>query len=270
MVRFCLVLFLLLSFLRADILDQKIKSLVGEKNYESHQRLINKLFQNRQDFYITSNRVDILKVIKVLKNNGLLKIFFESPKKNYITFKTNSNPVFFMKIIEETLINLGYYNFLTDEIKKDNDIFEWKISFILDYTLDPEIFTKFLIKNGCEITDIIRDDENSWEYTINANSAHTNSIEILPNEEKKLSRSLKDYWLKIDGGKKISIASYGGNRWYPKIVVYDKNLKILKIYKKEEKTNWLVMDLPLGSYYIKISDIFTLDNLKYGLKVTLR
>ena len=267
MVRVFLISLFILSFLRADLLDEKIKSLVTQKTYEKHFRLINKIFQSKDQFYLTKDRVDILKVIKVLKENGLLKLFFDEPKENFITFQTNSNPLFFMKIIEETLLDLGYNSFLTEEIKRENGSFVWTISFVSDYTLDPELFAKFLIKKECKITDIVREDKNRWRYVIDVDSAKLDAISLLPQEKMRLKRAIHDYWIKIDGGQKLSIASYGGNRWHPKIVVYDKDLKILKIYKQNKKTNWLVVYLPPNSYYIKISDIFTLDNLKYGLKV---
>ncbi|WP_187647351.1 hypothetical protein [Nitrosophilus labii] len=269
MVRVFFIFIFIIKLSYGDLLEDKIKSLVSEITYEKHYKLIKKIFQNREDYYLCENKVDMIKVIKNLKENGLLNLFFDSPKKNHITFETNSNPVLFMKIIEDNLRNLGYYYFMSDEIRYDENAFGWKISFVSEYTLDPEIFSQFLIKNGCEVLDIVREDESTWRYVINVDNARLNATKLLLNEKIRLKKPLNDYWLIVKEGKKISIASYGGNRWYPKVTIYDKNLHVLKIYKKKRKTDWLVFYLPANAYYIKISDIFTLSNIKYGLRVTL-
>ena len=269
MVRVFILLIFAFTLLFGDSLENSVKNLVSEDVYQKHYRLINKIFQNREDFYLTDEKVDILKVIKTLKENGLLNLFFESPKENIITFKTNSNPIFFMKIIQDNLNNLGFMFTFTKEIDFNDNLFIWKIKFDSEYTLDPEMFSSFLIKNGCDILEISRKSESKWEYFINVDRAYLNVKKLVLKERTRLKKPLSDYWLNISGGSKISIASYGGNRWYPKIVIYDKNLHILKVYKKDEKTDWLVIYLPPSSYYIKISDSYTLNNLKYGLRVTL-
>lgn len=268
MVRVLFIFLFLTNAIFANILQDSIKSLVNEDTYKKHYRLFKKIFQNEEEFLITENRVDILKVIKTLKENGLLNLFFTSPKKNYITFKTNANPLFFMKLIEDNLRNLGYSLVYTQSVNYD-EIFEWKIYFVSEYTLDPELFTRFLEKSGCEVLEIKRLNESSWDYFINIDNAYLNVKKLVLKEKTRLKRPLNDYWLNVSEGSKISIASFGGNRWYPKISVFDKNLHLLKVYKKDEKTDWLVFHLPAGAYYIKISDSYTLNNLKYGLRVTL-
>jgi len=269
LVRF-LVVFLLIIYSYGDLLNKKIKNLIGQENYQRHYKLINKIFQERSKYYLSEERVNLIKIVKNLKANGLLNLAFNQPKRSDILFETNSNPTFFMKIIEDNLRDLGYIYFLTKEIKNSKNSFSWKITFFSEFTLDPELFTRFLIEKGCEVIDILREDENFWRYIINVDNAKLDAIEILPNESKRLKKPLNDYWLVVKNAKTVSIASYGGNRWYPKITIFDKELHILKLFKKEKKTSWLVLDLPPGSYYIKISDIFTLKNLKYGLKVTLK
>ena len=269
MVRTVLILILFFKLVIAQELEVTIKNLISEDTYQRHNKLINKIFQNRDNFYITDNKIDILKVIKTLKENGLLNLFFDSPKDNIITFKTNSNPLFLMKIVEDNLRNLGFLSVFTKEIEYDENLFEWKIHFVSDYTLDPELFTTFLQKNGCEILEIVRDGKSNWEYFINTDRANIDAKRLVLKERTRLRKPLNDYWLNVSGGTKISIASFGGNRWYPKIVIFDKNLHILKVYKKDEKTDWLVIYLPMNAYYIKISDSYTLNNLKYGIRVTL-
>jgi len=263
-----LLLFFIIINLYGDKLEESVKSLVSEQTYQRHYKLIKKIFQNSQDYYVTPNKIDILKVIKNLKENGLLNLFFDTPKKNIITFKTNSNPLFFMKIVEDNLRNMGYSLFFTKSVDYD-EIFEWKIDFVSEYTLDPELFAKFLQQNGCEIIEIKRVSDTEWEYFINIDNAYINAKKLILKEKIRLKRPMSEYWLNVSVGKKISIASFGGNRWYPKITIFDKNLNILKVYKKDEKTDWIVFYLPQNAYYIKISDLYTLSNLKYGLRVTL-
>ncbi len=58
-------------------------------------------------------RVNSVKVIETLKENGLLDLFFNKPVEIELKFKTNGSALFFVKIIGDTLRNIGYYRFVT-------------------------------------------------------------------------------------------------------------------------------------------------------------
>ncbi len=269
MVRVFLFFFIIFSCLRGDLLEEKIKNYISNNNFEKHSRLIKKIFREKDVFY-NENKLDCIKIISTLKKNGLLELFFQAPARNIITFKVKGSLILFMRIVEEVLTDMGYSYFLTESLEKNNDKQIWSITFVSEYTLDPEIFSKFLKKRECSILDIKREGLGKWVYEVDAREALlVNVKKIQISQSIRLKRGLDDYWLRVDNGERISIASYGGNRWRPYIVIYDRNLNILKIFKRKEKSSWVVVFLPKNSFYIKISDIFTLDNVKYGLKVSL-
>jgi len=253
----------------ADSLDDKIKSLVEPAQYEKHFRLIKRLFADRSEFYTQGERVDILKVVRRLKENGLLPLEFAGSKKSMIVLRTSSSPMLALKCVDGVLRELGYVDYLIERMRYDLSELSWSISFVSDYTLDPETFASTLIERGCFIADIKRELSTSWIYEIECDGAVLPSIELSKGEERKLKKPLDDYWLRIKEGKKIRIYSYGANSWHPKISFLDRQLNVLSIYRENEKRSKVSLDLPQGTYYIKISDIFTLSNIKYGLKVSL-
>ncbi|WP_200762731.1 hypothetical protein [Nitrosophilus alvini] len=269
MVRYIFLFLIIISAGFGDILEEKIKSLVDKKSYIQHQKLIEKIFENRNEFYLDESHVDIVKVVQRLKENGLLKLFFNEPRKLIVTFRTNGYPLFFIKLVSDKLRELGYYYFLTYEARNEDDGFYWSISLTAEYAIDPVILSNALKKEGCLILDIRREDEERWVYTVDINGAYLDVLELEPNVKTKLKKPVSDYWLALPKGRKISIASMPGNSWYPRVAIYDKRLHLLKVYKKDEKTSWIVLRLPENAYYIKISDIYTLGNIKNGLKVVL-
>jgi hypothetical protein len=90
---------------------------------------------------------------------------------------------------------------------------------------------------------------------------------ITLDKEIKLKKPLSAYWLDVENAKKIRLMSPAGNQWFPYIVFYDKNLRIIENYTKEIKSYNVKLKIPRDSKYIKISDIYTLENLKRGLNV---
>ena len=113
-----------------DLLQDKIKDLIGANAYARHVKFIKIIFANEDDFY-TNDRVDVANVIKMLKDNGLLDLFFKKPQEMHLTFHSSGYPLFFVKIMSDTLQSMGYYRFSTDRSKQDesgfflDDSFDW-------------------------------------------------------------------------------------------------------------------------------------------------
>jgi hypothetical protein len=83
--------------------------------------------------------------------------------------------------------------------------------------------------------------------------------------ELKLKRSLYAYWLNVSNMEKIEISSSSRNDWYPHIAYYDKSLKLLRVNKIDTKKTNITLDIKEDTHYIKISDIYTLKNIKDDL-----
>lgn len=273
MVKKIVLSLLLASGLFADLVDEKVKNLVDKDSYLVHQKLIDVIFKNKNRFYKENREIDIVKISKYLKDSGLLNLFFEKPKNLTITFNTNHNPIFFMKLITDSLNSMGYYFFVTKKAKQENNIFSWSISLLAEYAIDPVIFSKELNKRDSYILDIIKTAKYDWEYVIDISKASIlEAKDILIDEYVKLHKSINDYWLKLEKDSKVlKLTSEGSNNWYPYISFYDDSLNVLGLYRNSNETvKSLNIKVPKNCKYVKISDIYTLNNIKNGFTVYLQ
>lgn len=242
-------------------LDLKIKSLLDEDVYSKNKAYIKIIFSPESDF-ITNRRVDSVKVVETLKENGLLSLYFEKPQELILNFKTNDNPLFFVKIMGDTLRNIGYYRYVTRQSKLDETGFTWSISLKTEYVTDPQVLQTELIKSGSNIIDITMLNQTEWTFSVDMREGFLNVPVLTAYENLELKRSLYAYWLDVSQIKQLSIQSSMRNSWYPYITYFNSSLHLLKVVKVDEKTRHLLLDIPEGAKYIKISDIYTLKNIK--------
>jgi len=265
---FIFLLFLSVTSLYGNTLViDKVKSFLDPSVYAHNRSFINIIFMDESKF-LSHDKVDAVKIIATLKQNGLLKLFFTKPKEITITFNANAPSLFFTKIMFDTLRSMGYYRFITKEAKMDDGGFFWTISMESEYVTDPILLSHALEKRGCKISDIKRSSASQWFYSIDMHNAHLKSKIIHDGEVISLRRAQNsEWWVNISAIKKLKITSNRGNIWYPSIAFYSKELQLLKVYKRDKKTYQIAVKLPKDSFYIKISDIYTLKNLKNGLKL---
>lgn len=247
--------------LQEDPLTLKIKSFLSEKSYEVNKDFINVIFEPKSAFYV-NDRVDAIKVVQTLKSNGLLNLFFQSPQDFRLNFKTSGFPLFFVKIMEDTLQNIGYFRYVTTASNFDTSEFSWSIDLTSEYATDPLILENALQKSGCSIVDVEKNSDKEWTYTIDITNGHLNVAQLQPDEEFKLKRSLYAHWLDISKISSMTIKSSRRDRWYPYIAYYDASLHLLKLLKKDRIYKKLRLTIPKNAKYIKISDMFTLKNVK--------
>ncbi len=268
MVRVFIVLSLLFSLSFADAIEVELKSILGQSNYISKKRFLNILFKDERKFY-TGNRVDIHKILTVIKANNLLPLEFRGTKELSISFATkqSSSPLIFIKMIKDSLNELGYSTISTKKMMRDSSGILWKVTLKTSEALDPMQFADELNKQGCYITKIKRYSKTSWRYNIDIKN-----IDIVPkttplNKKIGLKKPLSPYWIDVENAKYIKINSSKANNWHPYIIFYDRNLNILDNITKERKSYNERLSIPRGTKYIKISDIYTLENIKRGLSI---
>ena len=275
MVKLLLLFTLIFSFSFAqelendeDLLLKKIKTFVSPSVFKKDRAYLEIIFSPKEEYYLEDNVVDSVKVIKTLKENGILNLFFKAPKELNISFKTTGNSLFFVKIMSDTLRNIGYYRYVTKESNLDNKEFTWKISLTSEYAADPVVLSKELKKNSCKILDIIRTSPTDWTYVIDMQNTKLNTRILYNGEEVRLKRSLYAYWLDVSQIKKLKITSSYRNSWYPYIAYYDESLKLLRVIKRDKKRKNITLNMKENTYYLKISDIYTLKNIKDSLVLT--
>lgn len=273
MVKVFFTFLLLFSFSNADVLERdeilldKIKTFIEPSVYEQNKAYIDIIFSPKSD-YFTNERLDVVKVIHTLKDNGLLNLFFKNPKELTLSFKTSGSPLFFVKIMGDTLRNIGYYRYVTQESNLNNAEFTWVISLTSEYATDPLILQKELQKNGCDIVDLHRNSAFDWTYVIDMRDGHLNLETLEDGIEIKLKKSLYAKWLNVSKIKELNILSSRRNNWYPYIAYYNSSLHLLKVIKKEFKHTKITLEIPKNAYYIKISDLYTLKNIRDALVLT--
>ncbi len=259
------------TFIYAQNFNQRIVNIIGYEEYSVNKSLIDYLFLDKAQYY-QNGSINYIAVMEKLKDNGLLKVGLNKPQNVTISFYISDDPLKSLNIISESLKSLGYYYYFTKNLIKDKEKnIIWTISLKTQSALDPLLLSKELEKNNCLFEDIRKENEIKWVYKIDTSNANLSKAKkIILNEKIVFRKPLKPYLLQIDKGTKIYIQSKIGNYWFPKVIFYDKHLKILDILKKDIKTDSIKLDIPEETEYIKIDDLYTLTNIKRGLSVTIK
>jgi hypothetical protein len=273
MVKYFLSLLLLFSFSFVDSqgsqeynLNDKIESLMDSGAYEKNRDYIKVLFSPESSFY-TKDRINILKVVRTLKDNGLLNLRFVSPQELHLNFQTSGSPLFFVKMMSDSLRDIGYYRYVTNSSNLDDSEFTWTIALTSEYATDPMLLQRELSKKGCEIIDIERKSSTDWTYVIDMSGGFLNIDSLSSGESTTLKRSLYAHWLDISKVNNITIQSAARNDWYPYVAFYDKSLHLLELVKKDAKQTHISLEIPKYAKYMKVSDLYSLKNIKDDLVV---
>jgi len=255
------------SLTREDPLTAKIKSFLSEKTYEQNKGFINVVFEPKTSFYI-NDRIDSVKVLQTLKENGLLKLFFKTPQEFTLNFVTNGSPIFFVKLMSDTLRSIGYYRYVTTASNYDASEFTWSVDLTSEYATDPLVLQNELQKSSCEIIDITRDSAKEWTYVIDISEAKLNLRSLKNGHVLALNRSLYARWLDVSKIRTLNIRSSRRNNWYPYIVYFDASLHLVKLIKRDKIYKNIFLHIPKNAKYIKISDLYSLKNVRDELTLT--
>ncbi|RUM63089.1 MAG: hypothetical protein DSZ03_05710 [Sulfurimonas sp.] len=270
MVKAIVILSVMLASLYAQTaLFEKVRSLVGDASYQKNHSYIKIIFSPEQSYYHNGS-VDVVKVAQTLKDNGLLQLFFKKPQELELSFTTNGDALYFVKIVEDALQNMGYYNYLLEDATLDNSEFVWKIKLTSEYIMDPTVFKKELSKNNAFLVNIERLALTHWRYSIDISKARLNAYKLSNNTRVNLKRSQYAYWLDVRYSRVLNISSLNRNHWYPYIAIYDRRMRLLDIVKKDKVMQRIRFTLPKDAAYVKLDDIYSMKNIKDGLQIEAR
>jgi hypothetical protein len=270
---FILLFVILVSNLNANKLFDKIENLIGGEQFKVHNKLIHLVFKNQQEFYINSEYLNYKHILQTLKENGLLKLRFKNPTDLTIEFTTNADQIKSLKILNETLKAMGYYYYFTKQaiFNKSTNILQWTITFKAEYMLDPLLLVKELRTQSCHIMNIEKKNDTYWKYELDVkNSKLKNTIKVDHNEKVVLQKPLQPYFIEINNATKLQIIGRTLNHWFPYIVFYDEHLNVLKTVKKKRVYRGYRTNIPHRTKYIKITDLYTLVNIKRGLSIIVK
>ncbi len=273
MLKILFSIFLLFSSLSANKLFDKIENFIGKKQFKLHNNLIQNLFKKQDNFYIGDDKLDYSLLLFTLKEHGLLNLKFKKPQEMKIEFLTNADALKSLKILNDTLRAMGYYYYFTSSAKYDKslDTLIWTIVFHSEYALDPFLLIKELKTQSCNIKSIIKIKNDFWKYSIDVKNAKIReSIKIDKNERVVLQKPLRPYFLEVKDVTSLQVIGRKLNHWFPYIVFYDKHLNILKVIKKKRTYKGYKTKIPSGTQYIKVTDLYTLINIKRGLSIIVK
>jgi hypothetical protein len=250
-------LFFITSLFSFDV-NSKVQNLIGENNYKTYNKLLKKIFKKKH--------YTIEEVVYKLRNNGLLDIFFKSPKIIQTKFIfQNGNPIFNSKVLYDSLTSIGYYYFYPINIEK-YDNYAVEIEFQSEHFIEPMSIIKEMKNRGCYLTNLNRNDEK-FIYNFDCENIFIKEANTLKQTSKKYVYAKGVYWIKPNKLNKIRIYSKNLDFWHPYIVFYDKNLNIIKFIENENVKRVIVSNIPEDTEYIKIMDSFNKENIKRGIIV---
>ncbi len=257
-------------FANPKSVDYQIISLLGVQDYKINQKLIQRLFKNPLEFMDEVGNPNIYKISQVLKQNGLLKLAFASPMDLEVSFEIAGNPMAFTSALYDILGTMGYYYFFVKQSVLDNYSYKFVLSMNTEYAIDPILLQERLKEYGYMALKIERQSLNQWVYEIKeSNFQYPKAILLNPNEEKEQANLSGEYWYQVSQGNTLGIVSSNAILWYPKIVFFDSNLRVLEIFFQEKAVQTIKVKIPKNAVFIKISDIYLPLTIKSGLMVEL-
>jgi hypothetical protein len=253
--------------LKADFIEDKVINIIGQENYDLHKNLVEDVIKDKNTFYDNKN-LNYTNLLKNLKEKGLLNLSLPEQTDIRVTFSLLGSNKKGFKIVKDILSNIGYSYYLTDFIQNIDGNLVWRINFKSEFALDPYTFSTELNKFRTTITDINKITNTNWEYKIDAENGILDNLQIVFLDEKlTLPMPFEPYILSLPNARELLIASSTSNSWVPKISFYDKELNALGTIEMDKVYDGLKVAIPKNSKYVKISDRYTLLNLKRGLSV---
>lgn len=264
---FCLLFFSMALW--GDGVDESIENFMGKESFYTNQNFINRLFVDKQRFYTSTHDLDYYAILKTLKDNGLLELSFKQPSEVRLSFKAKAKPMFLMKMLNSTLASLGYSYFTISKAKYIQD--EAKLTFLLvtEHIVDPVVMLNELKKRGVVATKVYRENSFDWMYEIEVNDwVMRNATKLEKKQRLELKNISGEYWFSTKGAGKLQISKKNNKvQWYPRIVLFDKNLQILEIIIQESLAKSVEVDITDGTAFVMITDLNNPARLKYGISV---
>lgn len=246
---------------------------------ELAQNLVNDASKNSQLKLLFANssclddkgNLDIAKISRVLKINSLLNLNLSNSQTLKLNFRAKADSVVFFKILSDALIESGYVYFIPTELILHEGNIDYTVQVDSQYILDPETLYKLLKKNSVYIDNIKQIGPYFYQYDLNFDNAKLDTnVNISLNSLTILERPLKDYIFTTKNASKLIIDASDSDFWFPKVLFLDKNLNLIKSIKNNEQNNHFEEFIPSGSVYVIVSDMYSLDNIRRGLKVLLK
>ena len=261
---------LLTTNVLADAFDDKIRNLMGEQSYHTNVKFVERIFANKNMYY-TGGRLNIAKIVYALKENGLLSSRFGQPSEVKLNFSARTSPILLTKIGNNILTTMGYSYFVISKAELSNGLSSIEFSFNTEHSPDIGIIIDELGKRGFVCLDINRVNAQTWEYTLEVNEPRLPNTRFLTKTDSLTLRNASgEYWLNVNTSGELHIRAINLSKWYPRVVLYDRNLSIVDMVSNTASGGLLKVEIPQGIKFIMITDNDNSENLKSGISVELK
>ncbi|WP_295702195.1 hypothetical protein [uncultured Helicobacter sp.] len=270
MVRYVLFMAFMLTYIWADVFDDKVRNLIGEQNYQLNVNFLNKIFANKTMYY-TNGRLDIAKIVYALKNNGLLTSRFGQPSEVKLSFSARTSPILLTKVTNSILATMGYSYYVVSKAELSQGLSNIEFSFNTEHNPDIGIILDELSKRGFVCLDINRISEQQWEYVLEVNEPRLPNTKFLAKSATLNLREVSgEYWLALNANGDLHIQTINFIKWNPRVVLYDKNLGIVDIVANTGMSASAKIRVPRGVKFVMITDYDSPESLKGGISVNLK
>lgn len=243
---------------------------MGETAYRSQKNLVKIVFGDQAQYKDElTGKPNALKVIKTLKENGLIQLFFKEAQMLELSFYAPNDPLLFMRVINESLEAMGYSYYLSQKMIKNDEGVTWTISLSTQHVVDPVMLSKQLELRGCMMDDIIKEGETTWHYALNTLGAGVKVEGLELDTTVALGKPIKPYWVDVKEARQLSLRAHPADHWFPQVAFFDERLQLIREVRLEENRTKLKVSVPDNAVYAKIEDRYTLDNIKRGLSIYL-
>lgn len=250
-------------------LCKEIQNLIGDNSYFTNQNFINRLFKNPKEFYLDNGDMDYYSVLKVLRDNGLFNLTFKKPSELKIHFNANANPIFLTKTINDVFSSIGYSYFAITYARYVQHKTCLTFSLVTEHIVDPVLMIAELKKRGLFTLKVNRSGEYEWNYELDPrDQVIRDSTPLFQKQRLELKNISGEYWFSTKCAGVLQI-SKKNNRigWFPRIVLFDKNLQILEIITQESFAKNVEVNITDKTAFVMVTDLNSPARLKHGITI---
>lgn len=187
-------------------------------------------------------------------------ILFGASLKTEISF--TGEPMVSVRTITQAFNGVGYKLEL-EELIVESGSGKLLGSAIGNKTFNPAALGENLKEQGIRI-ERAHVDSNSLTLTLDTRHAIWNTPLLGSDEGSELKRVNAPQWFRVEEGQHIRIEPPYTGKWYPDIAVLDVSMQILSSFRSSDPKEELEFELPIGAYYLKISNAHGMKVLKEG------
>lgn len=267
MVRILFVLLFVCNVFAAN-LQENVRNLIGDDIYNANFDKIQNIFSNSNEYTDIYGNLDYRKITEILINYSFLNLEMDYVATMRLNFESDAKPLLLVKIVSQALKDMGYVYFKSVGFDMAGGKTRWSVTVASKSMVNSGQLYETLLKNSAFIKNISKTSESEFVYMLDLDNAYL-ITERLPKSKDEFIKPIEAFFYKINDKSTLAIQSHRQNNWRPIIKIFDKNLDLIKQLKEDKKTNFVNFELPKNAYYIRISDIYTLENIKYGLIIDI-